>query len=266
VTADDRPFKPWRDLFEGRRFRPLPAPPAAVDTPADRRAALVRLLARFHAGETGEGRIVAELRRSPPPGADADFHRAIELFIAEEGRHARILGDALRAFGGRPDPDLAVKAVFTAARRLLGPQFELLVLHVAEVIGISCYRCLAEVAHEPALRTALAEIADDERGHLDFHTEFFASRVRNGLPPPAFDAAFSLVVAAALTLLLVDTGLDFRRLGVPPALLVRRVVRLSRCVPREVARRAALVTSAAAAAPSRPAVKPRRRGRVVFAP
>jgi hypothetical protein len=92
----------WRRHFELNRQRPLPEGlERAEEVPEAWRPAFVASLAIFQLGETGEGRIAHEIDRAKLPGIDADYRAALKLFVAEEGRHARMLGLMVRGLGGK---------------------------------------------------------------------------------------------------------------------------------------------------------------------
>ncbi len=94
----------WKSHFEDNVHRPLPgvaAPPLGI---AQHRA-LLQSVARFQLGESGEGRIAHEIDRTKLSGIDDDYRAALKRFIAEEGRHARILGTMVVALGGRDEED-----------------------------------------------------------------------------------------------------------------------------------------------------------------
>lgn len=84
---------------------------------------------------------------------DADYAQAVRLFIAEEQNHARLLA-RLPAAGGVPAStghwsDVAIVRL----RRLIGLRMELLVLMIAEVVALRCYRpcAMASTTRSPRM-------------------------------------------------------------------------------------------------------------------
>ncbi|MCU0701810.1 MAG: hypothetical protein MUC96_35340 [Myxococcaceae bacterium] len=162
----------WRAHFDANAHRPLPpvTPPVLDDA---RRLALARSLARFQLGESGEGRIAHDIDRATFEGIDDDYRAALKRFVAEEGRHARLLGEMVAALGGTLEARHWSQRLFTHARRLFGIRFKLLVLQAAEVVALAFYGALARALPASNLRWALEAICDDERQHLAFHRDFF---------------------------------------------------------------------------------------------
>ena len=213
----------WRTRFEARGERPRPSIDHTSEIPPDLRPLLAASLARFQLGETGEGRIVADLRRRAVAWSlPADYLEALRLFIAEEGRHAAILGTAIRALGGRTLSRTWSADVFGRIRHLAGPGLELLVLLAAEVAALSFYGTLVERLPSGPLREALREIATDEALHLRFHVEF----LRFALPSPAARAAVASAWAglglAAGAVVIADHGATLRCIGTSRAAVFGR--------------------------------------------
>lgn len=201
-------FKHWRARFEANRTRPLPRIEAPV-LPAGQHDALARSLAVFQLGETGEGRIASQIDRVELPLVDDDYRASLKLFIAEEGRHARVLGTMVSALNGRMLEHSWTHRLFVFARRLVGVRFKLLVLLAAEVIAIGFYGLLARALPKGAMADALEQICDDERAHFDFHCDFLRGQSR------LFHLAWwPIGVAAALTVLF-DHRATLRAFGVP---------------------------------------------------
>jgi hypothetical protein len=212
--APPSPWTRWRAHFERNRARPLPPVDDAPELGRDEARALAWSLARFQIGETGEGRIVGEVAARPPRGADAEYGRALALFIAEEGRHARILAALVRGLGGTLLETTWTARAFTRVRRLAGVRVKLLAMFAAEVVGIAFYGALAARLPRGATRAALEEIARDERGHLEFHRRFFARHARGPLRRALFLAGWHVLARAAALVVLVDHGPTLRALGI----------------------------------------------------
>jgi len=189
-------FDHWRAHFEANRKRPLPGV-SAPPLPEHQRRALARSLAVFQLGETGEGRIARQIDGASFPLVDDDYRASLKLFIAEEGRHSRVLALMVKALGGRLLEHSWTHRLFVFARRLVGVRFKLLVLLAAEVIAIGFYGVLARSLPAGSMRQALEQIGSDERAHFDFHCDFLRGQ------PAIFRWLWRPIgYAAALTVLL----------------------------------------------------------------
>ena len=221
VTAT-LPFSPpsstwtgWKTHFERNRGRPLPPMDTVVGLPAAAASALARSLARFQIGETGEGRIVGAVARCQMDGIDDDYRRALALFIAEEGRHARILAGLVGALGGELLHTTWTERLFVGVRRLAGIRCKLLVMTAAEVVGAGFYAGLAARLPPGATRAALEQIAADEHAHLQFHRRFFALQAPRGWRRLLFLAAWFPLAHAASLVVLWDHRHTLRALAIP---------------------------------------------------
>jgi hypothetical protein len=205
----------WRRHFEMNRQRPLPEGLERAEAlPEAWRSALVGSLATFQLGEAGEGRIAHEIDRAKVAGIDADYRAALKLFVAEEGRHARILGLMVRGLGGKLLARNWTERLFVFGRRLLGLRLKLMVLLVAEVIGGAFYGLLASRLPAGALRRGLEEICEDEQHHLDFHGEFFARQGWGVLMRAGWQAVWWSLAMAAMGAVLVDHRRTLRTMGI----------------------------------------------------
>jgi hypothetical protein len=212
----------WRRHFEANRTRPLPEGLERLDeVPEAWREAVVESLARFQLGEAGEGRIAHEIDGARLPGIDADYRAALKLFVAEEGRHGRILGHMVRALGGRLLAKNWTEHLFVRGRRLLGLRLKLMVLLVAEVVGGAFYGLMVERLPEGPLRRGLRQICEDERHHLRFHGDFFAAQGWGPLMRAGWWATWWALALAASTVVLVDHRKTLNVLNIPLPRAVR---------------------------------------------
>jgi hypothetical protein len=212
----------WRRTFEQRRDRPLPAVDDGSALPAGWSTVLATSLAVFQAGETGEGRVVAQARSARWACIDDDYRAALTLFVAEEGRHARILGAQRRALGADAATSPWSASLFRWGRGSAGLRTKLLVLWSAEIAAIVGYQALADRLPHGALRRALTEIIADERDHLMFHTAFFRLATPAGPARWAAAAGLTAGTAAAVAVLWADHRALWRTVGVSDSALVAR--------------------------------------------
>jgi hypothetical protein len=215
-------WMPWLAHFEQSASRPLP-PVAGVltDVPAALRPALARCLARFQLGESGGHRIIDQIENEPLEASSPEHRAALQLFVREEKRHARILGSLVAGLGGRLLQRNWGQGTFKLGRNLFGLRTKLLVLDVAEVIGIVCYGLVAATLPAGPTRAALAQIAADEEHHLAFHSELFARQTRGR--SWAY-AVWWLVGLAACASVIVDHGRDLGALGISRRTLGRALL------------------------------------------
>lgn len=211
----------WKQHFENNVHRPLPEVAVPALEPVQHRA-LLESLKKFQLGESGEGRIAHEIDRATLAGIDDDYRVSLKRFIAEEGRHARILGTMVAALGGRVLARQWSERLFVHARRLFGIRFKLLVLLAAEVIGIGFYGMLAAVLPAGPMASALRQICGDEVAHLAFHRDFFASQKTTVVGAALRLLWWPLGTVAALTVVW-DHRATLRAFGIPLSVAVRKL-------------------------------------------
>ncbi|EMS84526.1 hypothetical protein LEP1GSC073_4019 [Leptospira noguchii str. Cascata] len=167
-------------------------------------------LAIFQLGESGEGRIAKEIDKTILFGIDDFYREALKLFVKEEGRHARILGECIRALKGELIKSNWTEKLFHLGRRLLGIRLKLMVLLAAEVVGICFYKKLSEKIPNGFIKSALLEIVKDEEKHLKFHGDFFRIQVRNIFTKLVFKLLWRFVAFAACITVILDHSNTFR--------------------------------------------------------
>jgi len=214
----------WLGYFSNNQ-RPdyVPKTPCGDALPSDVRLTLAHSIARFQLGEASGGRIASEVETARDAGLDAPSRRAIQLYVLEEGRHARELFLLLRALGGQPLSQHWSSDWFRRVRRCLGLRTKLLTMAAAEVVGIAYYSALRDRVPCATVRATLSVIAREEQRHLDFQADWFARAVartpRLWRPAAAAGIAlrFGLILSAAVLSVLVDHRRALRALGVRPS-------------------------------------------------
>lgn len=214
-------WTPYLDHFEDNARRPLPfLPDALPDVPTDLRAPLAATLARFQLGESGGRRIVTQIDEQPIPKSDDEHRAALRLFLREEARHAEVLAQLVRGLGGTLITHNWGRGAFRVGRNLFGLREKLVVLNVAEVIGIACYGLLSAVLPAGPTRAALAQIAEDEEQHLLFHSALFAQQRHRGW----FRFLWWTVGLVACASVIADHGAHLAALGISRRALWRALL------------------------------------------
>lgn len=178
-----------------------------VPSPLDRKTkrALALSLAHFQLGESGEGNFLFARARKQAP-EDAAYHEALELFVAEEQAHARLLEQLVHYFGGGTIKRHWTHALFRLARRALGLNFELQVLVIAELVGTAYYRLLHARSRDPVLKQACDRILRDEARHIDFHADWLGDFQGRLLPleRATWSAQFQILFGVAAQVAWMD--------------------------------------------------------------
>lgn len=218
----------WLSYFSNNQ-RPDCAPdaPCGRALPVDVRLTLAHSIARFQLGEASGGRIAHEVETARDIGLDAPSRRAIQLYVLEEGRHARELLLLLHALGGQALSQHWSSDWFRRVRRCLGLRTKLLTMAAAEVVGIAYYSALRDRVPCATVRASLSVIAREEKRHLDFQADWFARAVartpRAWRPLVAAGIAlrFGLILSAAVLSVLIDHRRALRALGVHPSVYLK---------------------------------------------
>jgi hypothetical protein len=220
----------WLAWFRHNRSRESASVPTSIAVHPELHDALVHALQVFHLGEAGEGRVAKETACSDDPVLDAALVECVELYVREEGRHARELLAVLRGLGADPLRRTPAEKLFRWTRRAIGLRQKMLTIVVAEIVGLVFYELLNERVPHAAIADTAARIAADENAHLDFQAALFRSILAHpSVPfPRAYAAAVAFVFAAVLTGAVATVAIDQRRLlralGCSPVELARRCV------------------------------------------
>jgi len=214
--------------------RPRPIIPARIDPlPDAHRMPIVRLLQCFQLGESSEGRIVGEARRTTDPAFDEALKEATALYVREEGRHAAILAQLLAGLGAPTRQRATAEVFFRRGRRLLGLRTKMLVIAAAEVVGVAVYTRIRDGIASPVIASAVGDIVGDELDHLDFQALLWSRIIAtfgplSGVAAPAIGLAFAAVLAAATLTVTLQHHSALRHLGVGPATFARECTRVGR--------------------------------------
>lgn len=193
----------WLHYFEANRRDFIePDWQASVPLTIELRRLLAKSLSHFQLGESGGGRHLF----GKAGQEEASYRAALELFVAEEAEHARLLQGLVTRFGGRLIERHWTHLLFRAARRALGLNFEIQVLLIAELVGTAYYRLLQRRARDPILDQVCARILADEAQHVAFHLDRLRDIHAALLPAEraAWSLQFQLLFTAALLVAWVD--------------------------------------------------------------
>lgn len=223
----------WQQFFASRSERQLPE----LDTAEDYSkipASLGRSLAIFQLGESGGGTVVDQARGSQISEIDDHYAEAMQLFVEEEHRHAEVLAICIRNLGGTLIRQNWTAKLFVFARRLIGLRLKVLVLLAAEVVGICYYHLLATRLPPTRLKSLLAQLVNDERAHLHFHTDFLRSQAQTTWRRALFVCAWRITMATAAIVVLIDHRQALRDLNLRTGTVLRRWLAYSRLAERLV--------------------------------
>ncbi len=100
--------------------------------------------------------------------------RYLDFMVLEEAEHSRLLGCAVRRFGGRIITSHWSFTAFCLCRRVLGVRFELQVLTLTELVSTAYYRMLRAHSPDGPLAAMCELILRDEGGHVAFQRDRLA--------------------------------------------------------------------------------------------
>jgi hypothetical protein len=106
------------------------------------------------------------------------MRKIVDYWFAEEAGHARLLGCAVRRWGGRIITWHWSFGVFCLVRQWGGVWFELQVLTLTELVSTAYYRLLRRHSPDGPLAAMCDLILRDEAGHVAFHRDRLAGAGR----------------------------------------------------------------------------------------
>jgi hypothetical protein len=173
VTAMLQDLPIWLAHLRSQAAHPRQVPTTLDDTLSGRERRLIAAsIATFQLGERSDGaQLRTAVRRYCGDSAQHPFVEIFELFIAEEQRHARLLGEFMQ---DHEIPEIS-SALSDRAFRLLrhcgGLESRLRLLLTAEIIGIVYYRALEVVTDCRRLQILCRTLVADELVHVAFESQ-----------------------------------------------------------------------------------------------
>lgn len=206
----------WIERFTRNRLnRPEPDWAAPMNMPPGVLAPMLRSLEQFRLGDGGGPASLIARDAETFRSHTTEMQRIVDLWFAEEAEHARLLGRAVRRFGGRIISSHWSFRVFCLCRRALGVWFELQVLTLTELVSTAYYRMLRAHSPDGPLAAMCELILRDEAGHVAFHRDRLAFA---GVPKPGWRGwlwrfQFLLLGYAAGTMLWINHAVCLKALG-----------------------------------------------------
>jgi hypothetical protein len=163
----------WLAHFRSQAAHPRQVPTTLDDTLTGRERRLIGdSIAVFQLGESSDGaQLRAAVRRQCQAQADQPLVEIFDLLIAEEQRHACLLGDFMQDHEIARREHALTDQAFRALRHRGGLQSRLRILITAEIIGIVYYRALEVVTSCRRLQILCRTLAADELAHVAFEAQ-----------------------------------------------------------------------------------------------
>ena len=175
-------YAKWIGHFaRNKQNRPEPDWAAPVNVPSTVLQPMLRSIEQFRLGDGGGPASLIAHNAESFRGRTNELRTIVDLWFAEEAEHARLLGCAVRRFGGRIITSHWSFTAFCLSRRVLGVRFELQVLTLTELVSTAYYRMLRSHSPDGPLAAMCELILRDEGGHVAFQRDRHATA---GCPSP----------------------------------------------------------------------------------
>lgn len=175
----------WLAHFRSQSAHPRQVPTTLDDTLSLRERRLIGAsIATFQLGESSDGvRLRAAVQRHCQAHGDHGLVELFDLFIAEEQRHASLLGEFMQDHEIAPRERALTDEAFRLLRGVGGLRARLRILVTAEIVGIVYYRALEVVTDCRRLQILCRTLVADELAHVAFESRLLLdSRPSPGLP------------------------------------------------------------------------------------
>jgi hypothetical protein len=206
----------WLAHFaRNKQDRPEPDWHAPITLPPRVFKRLVKSLEQFHLGDGGGPASLIAYNAESFRG-ESDASRAlVDLWFAEEKEHSRLLGAAVRRFGGKPIRGHWSFSAFCFCRRWFGVRFELTVLLLTEISSTGYYRLMKRHGRDEPLRAMCRLILRDEAAHILFHRDRKARETKTARRriTRTWELTFRVLGLAAATMLWINHARAIYALG-----------------------------------------------------
>jgi hypothetical protein len=184
-------------------------------------------LAQFQLGESSDGRHLLQFaRRFGDASGDQWLGEAMALFIQEENRHSRWLGEFLKAQGYPMLQACWTDAVFRLARKMLGFGLMVAVLVCAEIASVPYYAAVREMTASGWLRAICSRLLSDEAMHLRFQAANLGAVWRRWKLLRLFKGCHQALMALVCLVVWREHGEVLRRGGYTPLTFLARCLDL----------------------------------------
>jgi hypothetical protein len=174
-------YAKWIDHFTRNKLnRPEPDWSAPVHIPPAVLTPVLRSVEQFRLGDGGGPASLIAFDRENFRSCTSEMRQIVDLWFAEEAEHARLLGCAVRRFGGRIITSHWSFTAFCLCRKIFSVKFELQVLTLTELVSTGYYKMLRKYSPDGPLAAMCELILRDEAGHVAFHRDRLMSAGRPG--------------------------------------------------------------------------------------
>jgi hypothetical protein len=165
-------YNKWIEHFTRNKLnRPEPDWSAPLKILPSMFAPILRSIEQFRLGDGGGPASLIAYNAEAFRNSTKEMRVIVDLWFAEEAEHARLLGCAVRRFGGRFISSHWSFVTFCLCRRAFGVKFELQVLTLTELVSTAYYRMLRAHSPDGPLAAMCELILRDEAGHVAFHRD-----------------------------------------------------------------------------------------------
>lgn len=216
----------WKRYFENNRASRLPIPwERGVQIEPAQRDALIGSLQRFQIGKSREGK---HIKRWAAQTGDADYAQAIDLLMAEQHEHARLLARLLEKLEAPLLPFHWSDSCFILLRRFSGLETEIMTVLAAEIIAQRYYWALYKKTGDTVLRALYAQLLHDGEAHIAFHCDYLhdAFQTRSTASQHQTLLTWRLLVRVMAVLVASDHRSVLRQTGTRPARFVHECASL----------------------------------------